>query len=49
MKYNNFPNDTDILPKAYISGTPLIPMKSLFANFESEDNQKRIKRWLKTE
>lgn len=49
MKYNNFPNDTEILLKIYISGTPLIPMKCLFANFETEDNSKRIEIWLKTE
>lgn len=49
MKCNNFPNDTDVLHKVYVSGTPLIPMKYLFANFEPEDNPKRIKRWLKTE
>lgn len=49
MKYNNFPNDTEILLQVYISGTPLIPMKCLFANFETEDNSKRIEIWLKTE
>lgn len=49
MKYNSFPNDTDILHKVYISGTPLILIKCLFANFETEDNSKRIERWLKTE
>lgn len=27
MKYNNFPSDTDIFPRVYISGTPLIPVK----------------------
>lgn len=41
MKYKNFPSDTDVFHEVYTSGTPLIPMKCLFANFESEANPRR--------
>lgn len=41
MKYKNFLSDTDVLHKVYTSGTPLIPMKRLFTNFESEANPRR--------
>ena len=41
MKYKNFPSDTDVLHKVYNSGTLLIPMKCLSANFDSEANPRR--------
>lgn len=36
MKYKNFPSDTDVLHRVYISRTSLIPVKHLSANFESQ-------------
>lgn len=42
MKYKYFPSDTDVLHKVYTSGTPLIPVKCLFANFDSEANPRRL-------